>query len=363
MDLHILPGVKARDVAEAHRLDLMIQGDHRCNCMTYWIDEKRGTVFCLIDAPNKAAVSEMHRNAHGLIPHKIIEVNDSLVEAFLGRIHDPENATLVVDGLHVFSEESLRIVMVILMSDPILLEHKMGKEKASAHLRNQYYIIQKELASHDGSEVKLGGTDCVASFVSAGHAIRCAMTISDLLKDLSQGSATLHIGLHAGEPVSRMEKIFGETIQLATILGSLTKDFQVAISSVVKELAGREHIRYDEHQIARLTASEESFLEKLFSFLEERWQDTEFTMDDLSHLMALSTSQLYRKTLSLTGYSPHNLLKEFRLHRAKELMKRAGSTIAEVTFQSGFSSPSYFTKCFKKKYGLLPNTYMDLAGM
>src|ERR1700759_4716 len=80
MDVHIVPGVKAKDVAEAHRKDLLCQHEYGCSCMTYWIDEKRESIFCLIDAPDKDAVEEMHSKAHGLIPNKIIEVNSNLVE-------------------------------------------------------------------------------------------------------------------------------------------------------------------------------------------------------------------------------------------------------------------------------------------
>ena len=53
MDVHIVPGVKSKDVAEAHRLDLLHQDEYGCKCMTYWIDEGRESIFCLIDAPPK----------------------------------------------------------------------------------------------------------------------------------------------------------------------------------------------------------------------------------------------------------------------------------------------------------------------
>jgi len=76
--------------------------------------------------------------------------------------------------------------------------------------------------------------------------------------------------------------------------------------------------------------------------------------------MAMSKSQLYRKTVALTGLSPNILLKEFRLEKAKELMKKQHYTISQITFDSGFTSPSYFTKCFKKKFGLLPMDYLQL---
>jgi AraC-like DNA-binding protein len=53
-------------------------------------------------------------------------------------------------------------------------------------------------------------------------------------------------------------------------------------------------------------------------------------------------------------------LKDFRLEKAKGLMKKQHYNISQITFDSGFASPSYFTKCFKKKYGLLPMAYLDL---
>jgi hypothetical protein len=84
----------------------------------YWIDEKRGNVFCLVEAPSSHVLEELHGKAHGLIPHRIIEVNDTLVEAFLGRISDPESAEITADGLKVFLDPSFRTLLVTTMLDP-----------------------------------------------------------------------------------------------------------------------------------------------------------------------------------------------------------------------------------------------------
>jgi AraC-like DNA-binding protein len=110
-----------------------------------------------------------------------------------------------------------------------------------------------------------------------------------------------------------------------------------------------------------LSPQDEEFLTMLFNTLEEKWQDADFNFDDYSQAMAMSKSQLYRKTISLTGLSPNNFLKEYRLEKAKELLRKKSQNISQITFNSGFTSPSYFTKCFKTKYGLLPNDYLDLA--
>jgi hypothetical protein len=92
MDRHDVRDATAEAVAAAHQEDLRVQAQHACKSLTYWYDEQRGTAFCLIEAPTAAAVRALHREAHGLIPNVVIEVNPSTVSSFLGRVTDPEGA-------------------------------------------------------------------------------------------------------------------------------------------------------------------------------------------------------------------------------------------------------------------------------
>ncbi len=117
-------------------------------------------------------------------------------------------------------------------------------------------------------------------------------------------------------------------------------------------------MHFDEKHIVKLTPQDESFLILLFNTLDERYRDPDFNMEDYGQLMTMSNSQLYRKTIALTGSSPNILLGDFPLQRSKEMLKKSSSNIAQIPFDAGFASPSYFTKCFKKKYGLLPMEYM-----
>jgi AraC-like DNA-binding protein len=359
MDLHILPGVKARDVAEAHRRDLLIQNDHRCNCMTYWIDEKRGNVFCLIEAPGKEAVQEMHRLAHGLIPHRIIEVNDTLVESFLGRISDPGDAVVDSDGLKVFADPSFRTLLLIESHDPVLLAHEAGNDKAKEVLHTQRYIIRNELANHSGNEAEHDRHAFIASFHSSSKALACAIQIKKQLSRSGKNSG-IRMSLHAGEPIANTEKLFGDTIEFGWRMCSIAKPNQILMSSAVRDLVSKDLQDMDE-PVKALNQSEERLLEVLFDTLEKNWQDPEFNVAEYGQSLAMSASQVYRKTIALTGYSPNALLKEYRLEKARELMKKKPYNIAQITFDSGFSSPSYFTKCFKKKYGILPLTYLEMA--
>src|SRR5918995_6393967 len=92
MDRHDVRDATAEAVAAAHQEDLRVQAHHSCKTLTYWYDEQRGTAFCLIEAPAAAAVRALPREAHGLIPNVIIEVDPSTVSNFLGRVTDPEGA-------------------------------------------------------------------------------------------------------------------------------------------------------------------------------------------------------------------------------------------------------------------------------
>jgi AraC-like DNA-binding protein len=360
MDVHIVPGVKAKDVAEAHRKDLLHQAEHECKCMTYWIDEARENIFCLIEAPDKHAVEEMHSKAHGLIPNKIIEVSSELVESFLGRIYDPAEAITSDDGLKVFSDPSFRILIVTKIADPVLLQYKLGTEKANELLHRHNTIIRKNVAQYGGREAEHGGTGFIVSFSSAAKAVSCALAIQKDMQDANVNIAGFRIAINAGEPVEKSNKLFGDTIQLARCMCTIGKDLQVAITSPVKELVSKDHFQNKGNNFLTLSPQDEVLLELLFNKLEENWQDAEFDITDYCKAMAMSKSQLYRKTISLTGLSPNILLKEFRLEKAKELMRKQRYSISQITFDSGFTSPSYFTKCFKKKYGLLPMAYLDL---
>src|SRR5210317_1652124 len=112
MDIHEMPeGVNAKHVAEMHQADLKIEHKYNCRGLTYWCDEKRHTAFCLFEAPDKESILELHSGAHGDVPLRIIEVNDTIVESFLGRIEDPKKSQN--SDLNIINDPAFRIIMVL----------------------------------------------------------------------------------------------------------------------------------------------------------------------------------------------------------------------------------------------------------
>jgi hypothetical protein len=77
MDVHnIAGGVSAADVEKAHAADLAKQAEHGVDYKSYWVDEKAGKIFCLVEAPNAEAANTVHREAHGLVADEIFEVSE-----------------------------------------------------------------------------------------------------------------------------------------------------------------------------------------------------------------------------------------------------------------------------------------------
>ena len=102
------------------------------------------------------------------------------------------------------------------------------------------------------------------------------------------------------------------------------------------------------------TALDKEFLEKVMNHIHENIDDPELSVEALASQLNLSRSQFYRKIKALSGQTANEFLRNIRLLRAKQLLELGNSSISEVCFSVGFSSPSYFTKCFKAQFGILP---------
>lgn len=99
---------------------------------------------------------------------------------------------------------------------------------------------------------------------------------------------------------------------------------------------------------------DDRFLRRFMARLEEVYRDPAFNVEKLSTTLGLSRGHLHRKIKELTGISPVEFLRNYRLRKASELITQNKLTISEIAYQTGFSSPAYFTKCFKDVYGVTP---------
>ena len=107
---------------------------------------------------------------------------------------------------------------------------------------------------------------------------------------------------------------------------------------------------------------DKNFVEKFKSLLDAKLGDSNLNVEDLGKDMGLSRVQLYRKIKSLTNYSPNELLRIARLKKAASLLASSDMTVAEIGYEVGFSSPSYFTKCYKEQFGESPTDFLKRKG-
>ena len=103
---------------------------------------------------------------------------------------------------------------------------------------------------------------------------------------------------------------------------------------------------------------DKTFINKFRKVIEDNLIDSELNVDEIGKNLGLSRVQLYRKIKSLTNYAPNELVRIIRLKAAEQLFINTEKTISEVAYDTGFTSPSYFTKCFKEYFNESPTDYV-----
>jgi signal transduction histidine kinase/DNA-binding response OmpR family regulator len=103
-----------------------------------------------------------------------------------------------------------------------------------------------------------------------------------------------------------------------------------------------------------ISSMEQDFVDKLRSLINNNLRNSKLNIDDLSDEMGFSRVQFYRKTKSLTGYAPNELVRITRLKLSRKLLTTTDKNISEIAYEVGFSSPSYFSKCYKDYFGESP---------
>lgn len=238
MDRHYVEGATHHAVANAHEKDLYLQDKYRLKFLTYWFDELRSTAFCLVDAPNKEAIQQAHAEAHGLVPNEIIEVDPSIVEAFLGRVKDPlrsEQAHAVAGEPAV--DSAFRAIMFTDLKDSTATTSRLGDAKALHFVHIHNALTRNALRQYNGHEVKHLGDGIMATFRSAVNAVECAVSIQKAFAAHNQQhpDATMHLrlGLSAGEPVEEDGDLFGSAVQLAARLCASAEPGQIVVAQIV----------------------------------------------------------------------------------------------------------------------------------
>lgn len=145
---------------------------------------------------------------------------------------------------------------------------------------------------------------------------------------------------HSKVLLSRIENLLKQRRLLKTHFENL---FNQTSPSAEQEIA-----------MSQLEDRDKQFLHQLHVIIQKNLSNSEFGVEDVGKEIGLSRVQLYRKVKAMTGSSVVDLLRKARLAKAKRLLESRSMSVSEVAYEVGFSAPSYFTKCFKEEYGMLP---------
>jgi signal transduction histidine kinase/CheY-like chemotaxis protein/AraC-like DNA-binding protein/ligand-binding sensor domain-containing protein len=126
------------------------------------------------------------------------------------------------------------------------------------------------------------------------------------------------------------------------------------------QLKLREKLRLElmkEAPAVNVQSADEKFLLRIKEVIHERMSDEQLSVESMADEIGISRSQLYRKVTALTGLSMNELIRNFRLKRASQLLQQNWGPVSQVAYEVGFSNLSYFSKVFKEEYGVLPSEY------
>jgi class 3 adenylate cyclase len=242
MDIHEIPGgITADEVAKAHAHDAAVEGKYGVHYHKYWVNERAGKIFCLCEAPNAEAAMQVHREAHGQVAEKIIQVEPDVADLFLGGSEvNSAGAVLLPGGAADARDSGIRTVLFTDIVESTSLTQTLGDDVAMELLQIHDSVVRDALKALHGREIKHTGDGIMASFVSAAAAVRCAAQIQRELAqragEQSNHPVRVRIGGAAGEPVEHGNDIFGSTVQLAARLCSHAEPEQIVVSSVVADL-------------------------------------------------------------------------------------------------------------------------------
>ena len=242
MDIHEIPGgVTAEDVAKAHAEDVKVQSKYGVSYHKYWVNEKEGKIFCLCHAPNAEAAKQVHREAHGLVAEKVIQVEPEVADLFMGGSEvNAFGAVVLPGGAADDRDPGIRTILFTDIVDSTSLTRKIGDEAAMELLEVHDSIVRDALAELGGREIKHLGDGIMASFVSAAAAVKCASRVQREVtrhgRENKDRPFDVRLGIAAGEPVEHHNDLFGCTVQLAARLCSHAGPQQILVSNVVAEL-------------------------------------------------------------------------------------------------------------------------------
>lgn len=345
MDFHQIDSdaFTEEEMYKAHLRDVAVQNKYGLIYKKYYLNLQHKTAFCLMESPNKEACEASHKDAHGVGACNVIEVSR-------------EHEFLPYMGEGSQNEQDLALTLTGEIDSgfrTIMLVDFLGLKEAPTQISTSLIACIK---NHKGSVVKIPSEKLMASFIDAVDAIACSIAITKYFETLDC-EVIFGVALSTGKPVDEHgTDLFEETKKKVKTLSRLGLQLGSCMDLDTK-LSASNSKGIDKIDITGITIVDQATyleIQKLDEVLIKNLSNSAFNSDALSKQLGLSKTQAYRKISSLVGVSPNKLLSELRMIHAVRALKEEGKTVSEIAYDSGFNSPTYFTRVFRKRFDILP---------
>lgn len=227
----------------------------------------------------------------------------------------------------------------LLQDDYFVLEAADGKEGLDVAIKEvpDLVVCDVMMPVMDGLEF----TERLKTNTATSHIPVIMLTAKNLEEQRAEGYE------HGAD--SYITKPFHSKVLLARI-NNLLKQRRL-LKTLFKDITQADEQTIDQ---SSMDDRDKQFMKQLHQIIQSNLSRSEFGVEDIGREIGLSRVQLYRKVKAMTGSSVVDLMRKARLYKAKHLLESRSMSISEVAYEVGFSAPSYFTKCFKDEYGMLP---------
>jgi AraC-like DNA-binding protein len=349
-------------IAQLHVNYLKLQDQFNCKVLNHWFDEKREIAFSLINAPNKDCLINLHQQAESNLPLNITELDSSSAEVILNQleidgiiqnnkhplIKTPVSHTVMVIGVLLSLTKTDNIIWI--------RECLQDFKKSTLDIIDQF----------KGKVAKQTSDYFIVSFNSATNGLKCAFKVQKRFdayqKKNEMQRMSLKIGFNAVTSTIENEEHIESLINLTRRLAFISQQ-KIIITTEIETLYKNENWNdlKNKSRIKCLPPDDIRFLSALMEYTEQNWNNPNLHVEDFEKHLGFSKSQIYRKMIAVVGKSPNAFIKQYRLLRAINFFRQKQGNISEGAFDCGFSSPSYFTKCFQKEFGIKPSDYIEIT--
>ncbi len=355
-DLNIFPieeFIKAQDENIKHH------DNPNCRVLTYWFDREKKIAFTLYEAQSKGSVKSILDQRQKSCHQLIVQVNSSLEEIYCLKT---KNCKEPGSNLPLYnppaSQEVLAAFYLNNFKNPI---HLWNSKNNIQQLTDKHTSLKHIIKDHQGKLIKHKNKHFICVFKNGLKAIQCAMEIRRLFLHYSSEDYPCFlskIALDITYPENEENNFSTFSFDKVKTLCFYSINNNLVISDGVTELLKNEGYFLNKHlrNIKILSTKEENFAHLFIDILNKKLNTHNLNLSDTAQELGVSKSNLYRTLVSITSLSPQNFIMEYKLNKALMSIDQGLKNTSEVAYEAGFSSPSYFTKSFKKRFGITPSS-------